>query len=273
MKSGTALARTFDFSCLKLVASVGEPLNPELMRWGRKAFGQSIHDTWWQTETGAIVLATRPEEEPMAGAIGRPLPGFRAKIRARRVDARSDAPAVGEEGELGLAVGWPSMFRGYWGEPERYRKSFRDGCYLSGDLMRKDTDGRFWFVSRVDETIKSAGHLIGPFEIENVLMEHPAVAEAGVVGKPDPTVGEVVKAFVSLRPGHLVSDTLAQEILGYARLRLGPTLAPREIAFILELPKTRSGKIMRRVLKARELGVPDSDLSALDASESDKAIL
>jgi acetyl-CoA synthetase len=271
MKAGTALARSFDLGSLKLVASAGEPLNPELVRWGLKAFGRPIHDSWWQTETGAIVLATPHDEAPVPGSIGRALPGFRAVVAERGGGEAVRPVGPGQEGELALLAGWPSMFRGYWDEPDRYARAFRQGYYLSGDLMRVDTDGRFWFVSRADEMIKSAGHLIGPFEIESVLLEHPAVAEAGVIGKPDPVTGEAVKAILSLRPGHLATDGLAGEILSFARMRLGPTLAPREIAFTADLPKTRSGKIMRRVLKARELGLPDPDPSTLDVADEEDA--
>lgn len=269
MKGGAALARSYDFSPLRHVACVGEPLNPELVRWGRRAFRHDIHDTWWQTETGAIMIATCPDEEVTPGAIGRAMPGVEAEIVQRRGMADPLPVTAGNEGELALRVGWPSMFRGYWGEPERYGAVFGGDYYLSGDVMRRDDDGRFWFVSRADEMIKSAGHLIGPFEVESALLEHPAVAEVGVIGKPDPMIGEAVKAFISLRPGHLANDALAKEILGFARLRLGSTLAPREIVFADDLPKTRSGKIMRRVLKAREMGQCEPDQGGADAVEAE----
>jgi Acyl-coenzyme A synthetases/AMP-(fatty) acid ligases len=268
MKGGAAFARSHDFSSLRHIASVGEPLNPELVRWGRSAFRRDIHDTWWQTETGAIMIATCPDEDVTPGAIGRAVPGVDAMIVERNANAAPTPIGAGTEGELAIRIGWPSMFRGYWDEPERYDAVFGGEFYLSGDVMRQDDDGRFWFISRVDEMIKSAGHLIGPFEIESALMEHPAVAEAGVIGKPDPMIGEAVKAYISLRPGHLANDALAKEILGFARMRLGSTLAPREIAFAYDLPKTRSGKIMRRVLKARELGLPEPDQASADAVEA-----
>ena len=171
------------------------------------------------------------------------------------------------QGELALRPGWPSMFRDYLGEPARYRKCFVGGWYLSGDLARRDADGYFWFVGRADDVIKTSGHLIGPFEVESVLMEHPAVAEAGVIGKPDPVAMEIVKAFVSLKSGHAPSDALRKELLAHARVRLGAAVAPREIDFTDRLPRTRSGKIMRRLLKARELGLPEGDLSTLEGSE------
>jgi acetyl-CoA synthetase len=167
-------------------------------------------------------------------------------------------------GELALRPGWPSMFRGYLNELERYRKCFADGWYLTGDLAMRDADGYFWFVGRADDVIKSAGHLIGPFEVESALMEHPAVAEAGVIGKPDPVAGEIVKAFISLKTGYVAGEPLARDLLGHARKRLGPAVAPKEIAFRADLPRTRSGKIMRRLLRARELGLPEGDLSTLE---------
>jgi acetyl-CoA synthetase len=158
------------------------------------------------------------------------------------------------------------MFVTYLHEEERYRKCFVDGWYLTGDLARIDEDGYFWFVGRADDVIKSSGHLIGPFEVESVLVEHPAVAEAGVIGIPEPMMGELVKAFVSLKPGFEASDALRKELLAHARTRLGPAVAPREIAVLPTLPRTRSGKIMRRLLKARELGLPEGDLSTLESS-------
>jgi acetyl-CoA synthetase len=199
------------------------------------------------------------------GSMGRPLPGIEAAIVHAHKDGTVDmVETPGEQGELALRPGWPSMFRGYLREEERYRKCFAAGWYLTGDLAKKDADGYFWFVGRADDVIKSAGHLIGPFEVESALMEHPAVAEAGVIGKPDPVIGEVVKAFVSLKRSHEPSEALRKELLGFARSRLGPAVAPREIDFRDSVPKTRSGKIMRRLLKARELGLPEGDLSTLE---------
>jgi acetyl-CoA synthetase len=264
MRSGAGLARRFDCSSLRLLASVGEALNPEAVRWGVEAFGLPFHDNWWQTETGGIMIANLLAMDIRPGSMGRPLPGVEAAIVRRR---GSDAvEVIGEpdcEGELALRPGWPSMFRGYLGDVQRYRRCFVGGWYLTGDLARRDADGYFWFIGRADDLIKSAGHLIGPFEVESVLMEHPAVAEAGVIGKPDPVIGEVVKAFVVLKTGHPRTDELTQQVLAHARRRLGAVVAPREIEIRDDLPKTRSGKIMRRVLKARELGLPPGDLSAL----------
>jgi acetyl-CoA synthetase len=265
MKAGTALARQHALPALRLVATVGEPLNPEAVWWGQEALGLPIHDTWWQTETGGIMIANLPALDIKPGAMGRPLPGVEAAVVRRRTDGTVEViPECNVEGELALKSGWPSMFRGYLDQDERYRKCFSGEWYLTGDLARRDADGYFWFVGRAGDVIKSAGHLIGPFEVENVLMEHPAVAEAGVIGKPDPVVGETVKAFVSLKAGFVPSEALQRELLGHARRRLGAAVAPREIAFLPVLPRTRSGKIMRRLLKARELGLPEGDTSTVE---------
>ena len=266
MKAGTDTIRKYDLSSLRFISSVGEPLNPEAVVWGLDAFGLPIHDNWWQTETGGIMIANYRAMEIRPGSMGRPLPGIEAAIvhphKDRTVEVVTEA---GVQGELALRPGWPSMFRGYLHEEERYRKCFAGGWYLTGDIARKDADGYYWFVGRADDVIKSAGHLIGPFEVESALMEHPAVAEAGVIGKPDPVIGEVVKAFVALKKGFEPGEGLRKELLGHARSRLGPAVAPREIDFRDSVPKTRSGKIMRRLLKARELGLPEGDLSTLES--------
>ncbi|MEU2158289.1 acetate--CoA ligase [Streptomyces sp. NPDC019396] len=268
------LPRSYDLSALRFIASVGEPLNPEAVVWGQDVLGLPVHDNWWQTETGCIMIANFAACDIRPGSMGRPLPGVEASVLKQGEDGRAlitdgmvtevDRPDV--EGELALRPGWPSMFRGYLHDKERYDASFADGWYLTGDLVRRDADGWYWFVGRADDVIKSAGHLIGPFEVESALMEHPAVAEAGVIGRPDPVAGDVVKAFVSLRPGIEASPDLERELLAFARRRLGPAVAPREIAFDQNLPKTRSGKIMRRLLRARELGLPTGDLSTLEGS-------
>ncbi len=287
MKAGAEIARKHAYPHLRFIASVGEPLNPEAVWWGKEVLGLPIHDNWWQTETGGIMIANTPAFDIKPGSMGRPLPGIEAAIVKR--DAEGKRPCVSEEanareagvmpelkvspvdtadteGELALKAGWPSMLRGYLHNEERYRKCFAGDWYLSGDLAKRDADGYFWFVGRADDVIKSAGHLIGPFEVESALMEHPAVAEAGVIGKPDEMVGEVVKAFVSLKKGFEASDTLRQELLGHARKKLGAAVAPKEIDFLPTLPRTRSGKIMRRLLKARELGLPEGDTSTLESS-------
>jgi len=269
MKAGAAIPQKYRFPQLRFIASVGEPLNPEAVRWGKEVLGLPIHDNWWQTETGGIMIANTPAFDIKPGSMGRPLPGIDAAIMRRHEDGTAtliEEPDV--EGELALKRGWPSMFRAYLNNEERYRKCFagpNNEWYLTGDLAKRDADGYFWFVGRADDVIKSAGHLIGPFEVESALMEHPAVAEAGVIGKPDPVVGEVVKAFVSLKKGFEESEALRMELLGHARKRLGAAVAPKEIAFLPSLPRTRSGKIMRRLLKARELGLPEGDTSTLEA--------
>ena len=266
MKAGAEIPQKYRFPQLRFIASVGEPLNPEAVRWGKEVLGLPIHDNWWQTETGGIMIANTPAFDIKPGSMGRPLPGIDAVIMHRHEDGTAtliDEPDV--EGELALKRGWPSMFRAYLNNEERYRKCFAGDWYLTGDLAKRDADGYFWFVGRADDVIKSAGHLIGPFEVESALMEHPAVAEAGVIGKPDPVVGEVVKAFVSLKKGFQESEALRMELLGHARKRLGAAVAPKEIAFLPSLPRTRSGKIMRRLLKARELGLPEGDTSTLEA--------
>jgi len=250
------------------MASVGEPLNPEAVVWGVEVFGKPFHDNWWQTETGGIMISNFASMDVKPGSMGRPLPGIRAAI-VERLEGGVVREVTGSMvlGELALRPGWPSMMRGYLNEEGRYRKCFAGGWYLSGDLAMRDDEGYYWFVGRADDVIKSAGHLIGPFEVESALMEHPAVAEVGVIGLPDPTAGELVKAFVALKRGVEASEQLRKELLGHARRRLGPAIAPKDIVFRPNLPKTRSGKIMRRLLKARELGLPEGDISTLESEE------
>jgi len=265
MKAGVDLTRTRRYPALRHLASVGEPLNPEAVVWGVQAFGRPFHDNWWQTETGAIMVANYPSLEVRPGSMGRPVPGVEAAIVRPREDGGVDVvEAAGEVGELALRPGWPSMFRAYLNEEARYRKCFRGGWYLSGDLAKRDADGYFWFVGRADDVIKAAGHLISPFEVESALMTHPAVSQVGVIGVPDPIAGSFVKAFVELKSGHEASETLQRDLLAHARRLLGVAVAPREIAFAGQLPRTRSGKIMRRLLRARELGLPEGDLSTLE---------
>lgn len=268
MKMGAEITKRFDLSGLRFIASVGEPLNPEAVVWGAEAFGKPIHDNWWQTETGGIMIANYPSMDVKPGSMGRPLPGVTAAIIERTeggtVREVTEPMAMGE---LALRPGWPSMMRAYLNEAERYRKCFAGGWYLTGDLAMRDAEGYYWFVGRADDVIKSAGHLIGPFEVESALMEHPAVAEAGVIGVPEPIAGEAVKAFVALKNGVEPTEALRKELLGHGRSRLGPAIAPKDIAFRQNLPKTRSGKIMRRLLKARELGLPEGDISTLESEE------
>ncbi len=265
MRLGLEPVRDYDLINLRVIHSVGEPLNPEAVIWGVKAFGLPIHDNWWQTETGGIMIANFPAMEIRPGSMGRPLPGIEAAI-VHRLDKNiiEVVEKPGIQGDLALRPGWPSMFRGYLHEDERYRKCFIGGWYLTGDLAKRDTDGYFWFVGRADDIIKTSGHMVGPFEVESTLMEHPAVAEAGVIGKPDPLIGEIVKAFVALKPGIKPSDELRLELIGFARKKLGSAMAPKDIEFTANVPKNKAGKIMRRLLKARELGLPEGDLSTLE---------
>jgi len=273
MRAGAETARAHDLSRLRFVASVGEPLNPQAVVWGEEAFGLPIHDNWWQTETGGIMISNFASMDIRPGSMGKPLPGVDAVILQRDdngdVDVRDGEPQLvtepDVEGHLALRPGWPSMFRSYLNDPERYEKCFVGGWYVTGDLARRDADGYFWFIGRADDVIKSSGHLVGPVEVESVLMAHPAVVEAGVIGVPDPVAGEVIKAFVTLRSGFAPSEELRRDILGFARLRLGPAVAPRTIDFDDDLPKTRSGKIMRRLLRARVLGLPEGDTSTLES--------
>ena len=255
----------YDLSHLRFSASVGEPLNPEAVVWGKEMLNLLIHDNWWQTETGGIMISNYNVMDIRPGSMGRPLPGIQAAIVHRKEDGKVEVeqnPSI--EGELALKPGWPSMFRGYLHDEARYNKCFVDGWYITGDLAELDEDGYFWFIGRADDIIKTAGHMVGPFEVESALLEHPAVAEAGVIGKPDPVIGELVKAFVALKPTYNPSDELRMELLGFGRRKLGSAVAPKEIEFVEYLPKTRSGKIMRRLLKSRELGLPEGDTSTLE---------
>jgi acetyl-CoA synthetase len=268
MKAGTNVMDQHRFPALRFMASVGEPLNPEAVIWGDDTFGMPFHDNWWQTETGGIMIANYAAMDVKPGSMGKPLPGITAGIVEITPDGATELTKPLAMGELALRPGWPSMMRGYLHEDARYKKCFQDGWYLSGDLAMRDADGYYWFVGRNDDLIKSSGHLIGPFEVESALMEHDAVAEVGVIGIPDETAGQLVKAYVALKPGFEATDDLRLDLIGHARKRLGPAVAPKEIVFRTNLPKTRSGKIMRRLLKARELGLPEGDISTLESDEA-----
>jgi len=260
MKAGEEVPRKYDLSSLRYICSVGEPLNPEAIIWGLPVFNQAIHDNWWQTETGCIQIANYPIQDVRPGSMGRPIPGTEAAI----VDDQGRVLPPDAEGNLVLKPGWPSMFRTYWNKKEMYDSRFHHGWYFSGDRGKMDQDGYFWFVGRADDVINTAGHLVGPFEVESALIEHPAVAEAGVIGKPDEERMEIVKAFVSLKDGYTPSEDLKKEIQEFVRKRLAAHAYPREIDFLKSLPKTRSGKIMRRLLKARDQGLPEGDTSTLE---------
>ncbi len=267
MKAGIELTREHAYPDLRFMASVGEPLNPAAVLWGQEAFGQPFHDNWWQTETGCIMIANRSGDEVKPGAMGRALPGVEAAVASP--EEPLELVARDEVGELVLRKGWPSMMRGYVDEQERYERCFSGDWYRTGDLVRQDADGYFWFVSRADDVIQSAGHLISPFEVESTLVAHAAVAEAAVIGLPDDTMGESVAAYVTINPDSTWDEGLRRDLLAHARKRLGPSVAPRSIECLPELPRTRSGKIMRRLVKARVLGLEEGDTSTLEGNENE----
>jgi acetyl-CoA synthetase len=262
MREGTAAVKKHDLSCLRHLCSVGEPLNAEAVIWSREAFGKPFHDTFWQTETGCIVISNYPGMPIKPGSMGKPVPGITATV----VDLKTYEPIQkpGIVGLIALKPGWPSMMRAYWRNPEVYKSKFQNGWYICGDRASIDEEGYYWFVGRDDDVINTGGHLVGPFEIESALLEHPAVAESAAVAKPDPVNMEVVKAFVALKKGYEVTDDLELEIMNFIRKRLSPLAMPQEIEFVQSLPKTRSGKIMRRVLRAKEFNEPIGDLSAME---------
>jgi acetyl-CoA synthetase len=261
MKAGENVVRKYNLKSLRYICSVGEPLNPEAVLWSQKIIGLPFHDNWWQTETGCIQIANYPVQDIKPGSMGRPFPGVTAAILDENCEKELQP---GQEGNLALRAGWPSMFRTYWNKEELYRSKFKGQWYITGDRAKMDENGYFWFVGRADDVINTAGHLVGPFEVESALIEHPAVAEAGVIGIPDKLANEVIKAFVSLKDGYTPSDELKKDIKNFARKKLAALSCPRDIAFLPGLPKTRSGKIMRRLLKSRELGLPEGDTSTLE---------
>jgi acetyl-CoA synthetase len=272
MKAGGEIRALYDLSNLRFIASVGEPLNPEAVVWSEQVLGLPFHDNWWQTETGAIMIANYASMPIKPGSMGMPLPGIEAGIVKRNKQKGQQATLeilteTNQIGELALKQGWPSMFRGYLHQNEKYQHCFEQGWYLSGDLAYRDEQGYYWFVGRADDLIKSSGHLIGPFEVESALMEHEDVIEVGVIGIPDEIAGELVKAYVTLKLGVVPSEHLQKQLKGFARKKLGAAVAPKEIVFRQNLPKTRSGKIMRRLLKARELDLPEGDISTLESDE------
>ncbi|MEK4043250.1 acetate--CoA ligase [Paenibacillus sp. FSL H8-0048] len=261
MGAGKETLEGIDLSSLRHVLSVGEPLNPEVVRWGDKIYQQRIHDTWWMTETGAQLICNYPGMDIKPGSMGRPLPGIEAAI----LDDRGNVLPPYSMGNLAIRTPWPSMMAKVWNNQAKYEEYFRiPGWYISGDSAYMDADGYFWFQGRIDDVINSSGERIGPFEVESKLVEHPAVAEAGVIGKPDVMRGEIIKAFISLRDGYSPTAELKEEIAAFVKAGLSAHAAPREIEFKDKLPKTRSGKIMRRVLKAWELHLPAGDLSTIE---------
>jgi acetyl-CoA synthetase len=262
MKEGEAAIKKHDLSSLRYLASIGEPLNAEAVLWSDKVFGMKFHDTYWQTETGSMVISNYPCMKVKPGSMGKPFPGMEVGLVDIKTHKYFDKKGV--VGVIAVKPGWPAMFRAYWNNREKYDEKFVDGWYLCGDRASIDEDGYFWFVGRDDDVINTAGHLVGPFEIESALLEHPAVAESAAVGKPDHINMEVVKAFVALKPGFEANKMLELEIMNFIRKKLSPLAMPQEVEFVDKLPKTRSGKIMRRVLRAKEWGEEIGDLSTLE---------
>ena len=261
MGAGDDVIANFNLSSLRHVLSVGEPLNPEVVRWGMKVYNHRIHDTWWMTETGGQLICNYPAMAIKPGSMGRPVPGVEAAI----IDDQGNVLPPFRMGNLAIRTPWPSMMRKVWNNPAKYEEYFRlTGWYVSGDSAYVDDEGYFWFQGRIDDVINTSGERVGPFEVESKLVEHPAVAEAGVIGKPDPMRGEIIKAFISLREGYTPSDELKADIARFVKEGLSAHASPREIEFKDKLPKTRSGKIMRRVLKAWELNLPTGDLSTIE---------
>lgn len=262
MKAGDEVIKKFDLSCLRHLASVGEPLNSEAVIWSEKVFGKPFLDTYWQTETGSMVITNFPDMKIKPGSMGKPFPGITATV----IDSDTFEP-ITEPGKVGLIAikpGWPAMMRTYWRNEETYQKKFKNGWYLPGDRSSIDAEGYFWFIGRDDDVINTGGHLVSPFEVESALLEHEAVAESAVVAKPDFVNMEVVKAFVTLKPGFVASKELDLEIMNFVRKKLSPLAMPQEIEFVDSLPKTRSGKIMRRILHAKEWGLEIGDVSTLE---------
>ena len=261
MKDGAEKAKQYDLRSLRFLASVGEPLNPEAVIWSAETYGMPFYDTWWQTETGAILICNLPGMEVRAGSMGKCFPGITAAVLDDHFEPITKPQ---KPGLLAIRPPWPAMFREYFLEPSKYQSKFKNGWYITGDRAALDEDGYFWFMGRDDDVINTGGHLVGPFEIESALLEHPAVAESAAVAKPDPAMMEVVKAFVALKPGHEANRKLEMDIMNYIRKRLSPLAMPQEIEFVDRLPRTRSGKIMRRLLRAQEWGQEIGDTSTLE---------
>jgi acetyl-CoA synthetase len=262
MKAGNDVVKSSDLSSLRHLASVGEPLNSEAVLWSGKMFGKQFHDTFWQTETGSIMISNFPGMKIKPGSMGKPFPGIMGAV----LDQKTYEP-VNEPGKIGLIAfrpGWPAMMRGYWKNQKKYQEKFVNGWYLTGDKAYKDNEDYFWFIGRDDDVINTGGHLVSPFEVESALLEYPSVGESAVVAKPDEVNMEVVKAFITLKPGFIPSKDLELEIMNFIRKKLSPMAMPQEIEFMDKLPRTRSGKIMRRLLHAKEWGEEIGDTSTLE---------
>ena len=262
MKAGDDLIKKYDLSSLRHIASVGEPLNAEAVIWSEKVYGLPFFDTYWQTETGSMMISNYPGMKVKPGSMGKTFPGVIGAI----LDDKTFEPITepNKSGLIGFRPGWPAMMREYWDNKETYDKKFVNGWYLPGDKSTIDKDGYYWFVGRDDDVINTGGHLVSPFEVESALLEHEAVAESAVVAKPDEVNMEVVKAFVTLNPGFEAGDELELIIMNFIRKKLSPLAMPQDIEYMEKLPKTRSGKIMRRMLRAKEWGEEVGDTSTLD---------
>jgi len=260
LKKAGDVYKKYDLSSLRHLCSVGEPLNPEPIRWGLKAFGLPFHDNWWQTETGGILIANYPCLPIKLGSMGKPIPGVTVGI----VDDNGNEMPTGKVGNLAIRPNWPSMMKEIWKRPKKYKSYFKKNWFITGDLAMKDKDDYIWFIGRADDLINTSGERVGPFEVESALIEHPAVIESGVIGKPDPLRGEIIKAFVILKENYKADKKLENDIKLFVKRRLAGHAYPREIEFVKALPKTKSGKIARRILKAKELGLKIGDVSTIE---------
>lgn len=265
MKAGEEPIKNADLSSLRHLASVGEPLNAEAVIWSEKMFGKPFLDTYWQTETGSIMITNFPGMKVKPGSMGKPFPGIRSAI----LDAKTFEPyeETGKVGLIAFQPGWPAMMRTYWNNDKKFQEKIKNGWYLAGDRASIDNEGYFWFIGRDDDVINTGGHLVSPFEVESALLEHEAVSESAVVAKPDEVNMEVVKAFITLKPGYEASDDLELQIMNFIRKKLSPLAMPQDIEYMDSLPKTRSGKIMRRILHAKEWGEEIGDTSTLEDEE------
>jgi len=274
MKAGDQWPAKYNLKCIRILASVGEPLNPEAYMWFRKNIGADqapIIDTWWQTETGCHVIAPLPMTPEKPGSVAFPLPGFNTDI----FDEEANSVPLGYGGNIVQKTPWPSMLRAFYKDEIRYKKEYwemywnvKPGTYLAGDKATRDKDGYWWIQGRIDDVLKVAGHRISNAEVESAAVSHPKVAEAAVIGKPDEVKGETIVAFVIVKEGVEETEDLKKEIAKHVRIVLGPVAYPESVYFVKDVPKTRSGKIMRRVVKAKALGKPVGDTSALANPES-----
>jgi acetyl-CoA synthetase len=266
MRYGEEIPQKYNLSSLKILGSVGEPLNPEAWRWFHKHIGKGkcpIMDTWWQTETGMHMISPLPSVKLKPGSVFKPFFGVEADI----VDEDGHSVKPGKQGFLIIKKPWPAMFKNVYQDSQKYQENYWQkipNVYFTGDAAKKDKDGYFWIQGRCDDVLKISGYLLGTAELESIFVFHPSVSEAAVIGKPHEIKGNAIKAFVILKKGIKKTDLLKEELKNLVRKMIGPIATPDEIEFVDSLPKTRSGKIMRRLLKARELGLPIGDISTLE---------